>query len=239
MNQSTSTCKAPPRHLIVRFKDLGRWDPNSFHTIEWHWPREDMKPIGSVLKVRKEKIDRARLNFSELQLITIHFDGSIDPRKMKSGQEYSMELFGAHAGDVVVSKIDLKNGAAGIVPEAFQNVAVTGHFAVYEPDLSLVEPKYLHLVIQAKFFKMHLWRNKVGAEGRKEVKLDFFLRQEIPLPPLEVQRAIVKYLQRGQDDIASARARIEEHRAEIDKRFLADLGVEVEVQPQRPKAFFN
>jgi type I restriction enzyme S subunit len=81
----------------------------------------------------------------------------------------------------VVAKIDLKNGAVGIVPKDWNNVVVTGHFAVYEPNLSKLVPEYLQLIVQARFFKAHLWRNKVGAEGRKEVKLDFFEEELIPL----------------------------------------------------------
>jgi restriction endonuclease S subunit len=109
--------------------------------------------------------------------------------------------FYAHAGDIVVSKIDLKNGAVGIVPEELNDVVVTNHFAVYEPDLERLLPDYFQLIIQAKFFKAHLWRNKVGAEGRKEVKLDFFEALEIPLPPIAIQRAIVDRWQTAQAKI--------------------------------------
>jgi type I restriction enzyme S subunit len=82
------------------------------------------------------KIDRTKVSFAELQPITIHFDGTIDKRNVDPNREYTMELFGAEPGDIIVAKIDLKNGAVAIVPDDWTNVAVTGHFAVYEPDLS-------------------------------------------------------------------------------------------------------
>ena len=96
------------------------------------------------------------------------FDGNIDKRKIDGNREYTMELFAAKPGDIVVAKIDLKNGAVGIVPKGWDNVVVTGHFAVYEPDRSKLMPQYLHLLIQSNFFKTYLWRNKVGAEGEKK-----------------------------------------------------------------------
>jgi hypothetical protein len=40
-----------------------------------------------------------------------------------------MQMFRALPSDIVVSKIDLKNGAVGIVPDDWEKVAVTGHFA--------------------------------------------------------------------------------------------------------------
>jgi hypothetical protein len=180
-----------PSAFAVWFKHLSRWDPSSFHRITWHWPSRLMAPIGSVLRLRKERVNKSVVAFSDLQPITIHFDGSVEKRVVDPQREYSMELWFAQPGDIVIAKIDLKNGAAGIVPADWKNVVVTNHFAVYEPDRSKLVPEYLHLIIQATFFKAHLWRNKVGAEGRKEVKLDFFEQEPIPVPSLSEQNAIV------------------------------------------------
>ena len=152
-----------PRAFAVWFKDLGRWDASSFHRIKWHWPECVMAPICSALRLRKEHVDKTALKFSDLQPLTIHFDGSVDKRRVDANREYSMDLWFARPGDIVVAKIDLKNGAVGIVPPDWNNVVVTGHFAVYEPDRSRLLPEYLHRIIQAGFFKAHLWRNKVCA----------------------------------------------------------------------------
>jgi type I restriction enzyme S subunit len=203
-----TTSAANSRAFAVWFKDLDRWDPSSFERIIWEWPKDSMRPIAEFLRPRKEKVDRGKYQFSDLQPITIHFDGSIDRREMDANREYTMELFFARPGDVVIAKIDLKNGAVAIVPD-WKNAAVTGHFAVYEPDRKAILPEYFLRVIQTGFFKAHLWRNKVGAEGRKEVKLDFFEALEIPLPPLPVQRAVVRRWQEAQDEIVKAQARVD------------------------------
>lgn len=190
--------------FAVAFNDLYRWDPPSFHRITWYWPKSILRPIGSFLTPRKEKVDLKQFAFSDLQPFTIHLDGSVDRRKVDAGREYSMDLFFARPGDIVVAKIDLKNGAVGIVPD-WKNVVVTNHFAVYKPNLDIIVPKYFHLLVQTNFFKAHLWRNKVGAEGRKEVKLDFFEGQEIPIPHKDIQQAIVDHLQEAQRSVDTAR----------------------------------
>lgn len=189
-----------PKAFAVSFSQIQRWDPNSFHGIKWHWPTSVMAPIGSVLKPRKEKVDRDGNGFASLMPVTIHFDGSIEPRKVSEDKEYTMELFWARPGDVVASKIDLKNGAVAIIPDGWDNAVVTNHFAVYEPDLKRLNPKYFHLLIQANFFREHLWRNKVGAEGRKEVKLDFFESLEVPIPPPLIQQKIVSHWESAQQE---------------------------------------
>ncbi|MCV4614250.1 hypothetical protein OFM04_30585, partial [Escherichia coli] len=86
-----------PKAFRVRFRDLRRFDPASFHGISWHWSKDVMLPIGSALKLRKEKVDRAKYEFSQLQPITIHFDGTIDKRNVE-GRGYSMDLFFARPG---------------------------------------------------------------------------------------------------------------------------------------------
>ncbi len=234
MSEVTS---AFPRAFAVWFKDIERWDPVSFHGIRWHWPPEVMKLIGSVLKIRKEKVDRGIFSFGSLQPITIHFDGSIDRRDVDPNREYSMDLYFARPGDIVVAKIDLKNGAVGIVPDNWKNVVVTGHFAVYEPDRSQLIPEYLQLIIQTSFFKANLWRNKVGAEGRKEVKLDFFETEKIPLPPLFIQQAIVNLWKNAQKEIVAYRERVNQVKTEIDAQFFKDLELKPLSQTESPKVF--
>ncbi len=220
----STTARAFPKAFAVGFKDLGRWDPASFQPIGWHWPKKVMAPIGSVLHPRKEKVDRALLRFSDLQPITIHFDGSVDRRIVEENREYTMDLFFAHPGDIVVAKIDLKNGAAGIIPPSWKNVVVTGHFAVYEPDRAKLVPEYFRLVIQANFFKAHLWRSKVGAEGRKEVKLDFFESLQIPLPEIKIQQRIVDVWNVARTRIDEARRCIDRLEREVPLRIYQELG---------------
>lgn len=213
-----------PRAFAVRFGDVVRWDPASFQGIEWHWSPSVMETIGSVLRLRKETVDREKYGFSDLQPVTIHFDGSVDRRKVDGTREYSMSLFHARPGDIVVAKIDLKNGAVGIVPD-WENVVVTGHFAVYEPDRTKIVPEYFERIIQATFFNAYLWRNKVGAEGRKEVKLDFFEAVKIPIPALATQHAILAEWQKARQAIVAAEENARKIEAEVDAQFLADLGL--------------
>lgn len=230
--------KAPtfPKAFAVQFNQINRWDPSSFHGISWHWPDSVMATIGSLLNLRKEKVDRSANGFNDLMPVTIHFDGSIEPRKVSEDKEYTMELFWARPGDIVVSKIDLKNGAVAIIPDGWDKVVVTNHFAVYEPNLKKLDPRYFNLLIQAKFFKEHLWRNKVGAEGRKEVKLDFFESQEVPVPSLPIQKKIVAHWEVAQTSVQRNCESISRSKTDAFEQFRKELGIKVSTVI-RPKLF--
>jgi len=228
---------SPPKVFGIWFEDLSRWDPSSFHSITWNWPRNALVPLGSVLTVRKIKVDRKKYNFVDLQPITIHFDGSIEKRQLSGNREYSMDLYFAFPGDIIVAKIDLKNGAVAIVPDNWKNVVVTGHFAVYEIDISRIDPQYLHRLIQTSIFKEQLWRNKVGTEGRKEVKLDFFESELIPLPELSVQRSIVQASEKVNSDILNIQTQILELETQIESDFCENLGLQKKESITSPNVF--
>lgn len=174
---------------VYRWRQLDRWD--SFTIPHLHIaPHLPQKTIGELLSPRHERVDRSLWSFDQLQPITIHFGGDISRRKVAAGTDYTMPLFWAKPGDVVLSKIDLKNGAVGVLPEDWDNAVVTSHFKVYAPDLEQLDPRYFRLLLQTHDFKKWLWANRSGADGRTEVKLDVFEALAIPLPPVTWQQAL-------------------------------------------------
>lgn len=171
---------------IYRWRKLERWDAFSIPHLHVA-PHLPQARIGDLLTPRHERIDRTQWRFEQLQPITIHFGGSISRRKVAEGTVYSLPLFWAKPGDVVLSKIDLKNGAVGVLPEGWENAVVTSHFKVYTADTNLLDARFFRLLLQTKEFKEWLWANRSGADGRTEVKLDVFEALEIPLPPITEQ----------------------------------------------------
>lgn len=174
---------------VYRWRQLDRWD--AFTIPHLHIaPHLPQTTIGELLSPRHERVDRSQWSFEQLQPITIHFGGDISRRKIATGTNYTMPLFWVKPGDVVLSKIDLKNGAVGVLPEGWDNAVVTSHFKVYEPDLERLDPRYFRLLLQTQDFKKWLWANRSGADGRTEVKLDVFEALAIPLPPVAQQKSL-------------------------------------------------
>jgi type I restriction-modification system DNA methylase subunit len=107
-------------------------------------------------------------------------------------------------GDFIMSKIDARNGAFGIVPDFLNGAIVTSSFPYFEIKKEKINPKYLeNVVIQPKFYEKI---NDIvsGATGRRSVEVDDFLSLQIPLPPLEIQNEIVEKIERQKEIIAAA-----------------------------------
>ncbi|MBV9469525.1 MAG: restriction endonuclease subunit S, partial [Abitibacteriaceae bacterium] len=228
---------APTRKAFaVWFKDLDLWSVNSFFRPHWRWPLKYIEPLGEALERRFETVDLAAKAAGLTPLITLRFDGSMELRNART-EDIKGGLFSAYAGDLVFSRIDVRNGAIGIVPEQLPHVAVSNEFPVYHvrPEKALTE--YVHLLVRSTLFRGVLNSLISGASGRKRVQATQFESIQVPLPPLETQRAIVDYWHCAQHAQQEAEARIAAHEAAIDTQFLADLGIERRAKIQRPKFF--
>lgn len=114
-----------------------------------------------------------------------------------------------NAGDFIMSKIDARNGAFGIVPFELDSAVVTSSFPCFKIRTDKVESKYLEAIVTQKRFYEQINDMVSGATGRRSIDVYKFLQLSIPLPPLETQREIVAKIEK-QKAIIEAGKRIEE-----------------------------
>ena len=186
---------------------------------------------------KQVEVDRQETPLDQLQLITLHFDGSIEPRNLQGKSGFKGKLFAASPGDVVYSKIDVRNGAIGIVPDDMPLGAVSSEFPVYAvlPDVAL--PDYIKLVFRTKQFLQLINSMISGASGRKRVQPEQLEQIEIPLPPIAIQQAIVDRWQTAQAKLKATNERLENQAKEILLDIQTTLGRERKSDLKKPKAF--
>ncbi len=170
-------------------------------------------------------------------MITIRFDGEMELRGNKTGKDVKGKLYLAHAGDVVYSKIDVRNGAIGIVPEILPTVAVTSEFPVYEVCKNVALPMYIQLLFWTVFFRRTINSMISGASGRKRVQPTQLVDVEVPLPPLHVQQAIIDRWQQAQMEIAAAKESMVSLEKQIQDFIQNKLGIATNLFRAKPRAF--
>jgi type I restriction-modification system DNA methylase subunit/restriction endonuclease S subunit len=109
-----------------------------------------------------------------------------------------------NSGDLIMSKIDARNGAFGIVPSFLNNAVVTSSFPYFEIQKEKVNPKYLESIITQKRFYEQINNMVSGATGRRSVDVKDVLSLQIPLPPLEIQNEIVEKIEKQKQIIEGA-----------------------------------
>ena len=97
-----------------------------------------------------------------------------------------------HAGQFIMSKIDARNGAYGIVPAELEGAIVTNDFPVFDVDTKKIIPQFLVLVSTTDKFVEFARKCSSGTTNRKRIDIDAFLNQQIPLPSIEEQEKILK-----------------------------------------------
>ena len=121
------------------------------------------------------------------------------------GSEIKTESqFIVSTGDFIMSKIDARNGAFGVVPDILNGAVVTSSFPYFEIKTDKVNPKYLEAIVTQKSFYDQINNMVSGATGRRSVEVNDFLELQIPLPPLEVQNEIVEKIEKQKQIIEGA-----------------------------------
>lgn len=226
-----------PRAFAVWWKDVDRWSVNSFRASSWQWPPHVIKKLAFALKRRCEPVDKATFDLRPEHFVKLPFTGEIEPRDLHGKVEFKGNLFFAQSGDIIYSKIDVRNGAIGIVPEKFPVITVTTEFPVYQIKNDAALSEYIQLVFRTEHFRRIINGMVSGTSGRKRVQPDDIENVEIPLPTLEVQKAIVNLWLNAQVEIAKIRTKINEIESQLEQVFLDEIGIKVHAAKPRRGAF--
>lgn len=85
-------------------------------------------------------------------------------------------------GQFVLSKIDARYGAFGIVPPEGDGAIITGNFWAYEVDEGVVLPRMLHYLTRSDAFLDFCARSSPGATNRRYLQEPLFLQQQTMVP---------------------------------------------------------
>lgn len=227
----------PPRGFAVWSKNLNRWDCSFYRTIGWRWPAELLHPVGSILRRKQIEVSPIldRKNIPIIEKIT--FGGRVSITEPQERGGYKGRLFWANKGDLIYSKIRVKQGSLAVVPDQFEELAVSSEYPVYSIDSHLVDPTYLVLVLKSKPFLSVFESLSHGGSTKTRIPPAEFERQLIPLPPLGEQKAILAVWRNAQTAIATARNRIEVKTRKVEQDFLENLGLQRVVATSHEKAF--
>lgn len=100
-----------------------------------------------------------------------------------------------HAGQMLISRIDAKDGAIGIVPKELDGAIVSDNFIVLNIVNSQVAPYYLLMVLTSERYKKMLKGISRGMTTRSYIKNVDLLNLEIPIPTMEKQKKLIANLE--------------------------------------------
>jgi len=148
--------------------------------------------IGSILKPKKTPIKILPDKTYKQITVKMNGKGAVLRKEIKGSAVKTKSQFLATTGDFIMSKIDARNGAFGIVPSELENAIVTQDFPLFTVDTSVMLPEFLNVVIQSPQFIKICQTTSIGTSNRRRIKIDKFLKSRIPLPNIEEQRLFLE-----------------------------------------------
>lgn len=180
---------------FANYKDIPNWSVQYVVEEQLGFTNKyPMAKIGSFLKKSKSQIDIQ--DDEEYKQVTVKTNnGGVVARnggQLKKGSEIGTKRQTVvRAGQFIVSKIDARNGAFGVIPEELDGAIVTNDFPVFDVDSSKILPQFMVLISTTPQFVEFARKCSSGTTNRKRIDIEAFLQQVIPLPSVEEQKDIL------------------------------------------------
>lgn len=173
------------------------------------WP---MVPLRELL-TRNENTVSLRPD-RQYQEVTIRLWGrGVIPRGVVNGADIAADRrVEVSAGQFIISRIDARNGAMGIIPPELDGAIVTNDFPSFNVNRNRMIPEYLGWLCRTFGFVEMCRTASEGTTNRVRLKEDRLMQMRIPLPPLEEQRRIVARI----DHLAAKIEEARHYRYQID-----------------------
>ena len=215
-------------HLkFVDFTQLVSWSSyallgkNLIYTQKYSFVR-----IGAFLKRNKEQVQIEDGVLYKRPTIRINGNG-ISLRDEVDGKDIGTKnQFRIYKDQFLLSKIDARNGAFGVVPEELDKGIITGNFWTFDVDYKLINPYYLTLLTGTKEFQKLCQTASVGTTNRNYLQEDLFLNFEIPLPKLTEQEVLLSNYNNKINQANLLKQRVGDFESEIKKYLAKILGYE-------------
>ncbi|MFV0601893.1 MAG: restriction endonuclease subunit S [Brachymonas sp.] len=174
------------------------------------WPK---RKIGELLTRVKDDVQID--DFTTYGRITIRMAGKgVTLRDRVVGSEIGTKRqFIARTGQFVLSKIDARNGAFGVLPEDCDNAIVTGNFWVFDVDHSKLDSRFFNYLSKSPEFVAACVSASDGTTNRRYLQEDAFLDMVVPTPDLTTQQALVARL----DALAEKTRQLETHLDAVER----------------------
>jgi len=124
--------------------------------------------------------------------------------------------FVARTGQFIMSRIDARNGAYGLVPATLDGAVVTNDFPLFSVNTTEILPEFLAWMSKTRRFVDLCIAASEGTTNRVRLQEDRFLATEILLPPLDEQLHIVARIEALAGRVAEAQRLRAAAIAEVD-----------------------
>lgn len=148
--------------------------------------------LGNILERKKNLIEIE--DDKDYKLVTVKlYHRGVTLRKVVKGNELSSKkMHSVKEGEFILSGIDARHGAFGIIPKELEGAVVSNDFWCLSFDKSLIEKHFFLRLTGTAFFDDLCKKASDGTTNRVRLQADKFFNLEISIPPIEEQKQFVE-----------------------------------------------
>lgn len=176
-----------------------------------------MKCIGDILTRNKTPVVVKDDKSYKQVTIRTNYKGVVLRGSQGGSTILTKNQFAVSAGQFILSRIDARNGAFGIIPEELDGAIVTNDFLAFDINEDEVEREFFNVFLQSPVFLEACIKASRGNTNRKRVEEAFFLNYRVNLPPLQEQHQLIKRINKSRANIATAQREISRQKSLLAK----------------------
>lgn len=182
------------------------------------WP---LVRLGDVLSISKSAADI--LPSEEYKEVTVKLWGKgVTLRGVKLGSDIGTgKRFYVSPGQFILSKIDARHGAFGIIPDELDGAVITSDFPLFDAVPEKLNVEYLNWLSKTSWFVDACRKVSKGTTNRVRLKEHQFLGIEIFLPDLSEQCRIVSKINSLSNKVRELRNLRDSVQSDIDALLVA------------------
>lgn len=176
-----------------------------------------MKRIGDILTRNKTPVVVEDHKSYKQVTIRTNYKGVCLRGTQDGSTILTKNQFVVSAGQFILSRIDARNGAFGIIPYELDGAIVTNDFLAFDINEDEVEIEFFNVFLQSPVFLEACIKASRGNTNRKRVDEDFFLKYEVNLPSRRAQVQLIKRINECRNAIAITQQEITRQEALLAK----------------------
>lgn len=154
-------------------------------------PKWSLIPLGELLQRSNEFVEIDPQRTYRQITVKLWGRGIVLRNEISGGKIAAKKRNVVRSGQFLLSRIDARNGAFGLVPDELDGAVVSNDFPAFRLERSRLFPKYLKWLSKTRQFVDLCRASSEGTTNRVRLKEERFFNMCIPLPSFSEQERIV------------------------------------------------
>ena len=163
--------------------------------------------VSEFLHRVKEPVELQPEQEYSLVTIKVHHRG-VTLRNKTKGKLIGSKMHRISKGQFILSGIDARHGAFGIVPDELDGAIVTNDFWYFDIDETKVKRDFFYWLTNTPIFLNACIKSSQGVTQRVRLQAKLFFDFEFRFPPLEEQENFLKKIQHADQYLSSLRVEL-------------------------------